>query len=63
MIKHLYDSFAERYYRGGSIYLYSDPHFGDLDCYRIRFGKSITEADVERYDLMQVENINKTVHK
>ena len=63
MIKHLYDSFAERYYHGGSIYLYSDPHFGDLDCYRIRFDKSITEADVEKYDLMQVENINKTVHK
>ena len=41
MIKHLYDSFAERYYHGGSIYLYSDPHFGDLDCYKIRFDKSI----------------------
>lgn len=28
MYKHLYDSF-KHWYRGGSIYLYSDPHFGD----------------------------------
>lgn len=63
MIKHLYDIFAEKYYHGGEIFFYSDPHFGDLDCYKRRFGKHITEADVERYDLMQVENINKTVHK
>lgn len=63
MNKHLYDIFAERYYHGGEIFFYSDPHFGDLDCYRRRFGKHITEADVEKYDLMQVENINKNVHK
>lgn len=63
MFKHLYKTFADRYYRGGSIYLYSDPHFGDLDCYRRRFGKDITEADVARLDQMQIDNINKTAFK
>ena len=29
MIKGLYNSFAERWYRGGSVWFYSDPHFGD----------------------------------
>ena len=28
MYKHLYDSFSH-WYRGGSIYFYSDPHFND----------------------------------
>lgn len=37
MIKHIYDKFAEKYYHGGRIFIYSDSHFGDLDCYKLRF--------------------------
>ena len=37
MKKFLYDTLAERWYRGGAIYLYSDPHFGDEEMYKIRF--------------------------
>lgn len=36
MEKGLYDSFAERWYRGGSIWLYSDPHFSDPEMQYIR---------------------------
>lgn len=31
MKKFLYDTIAERWYHGGSVYLYSDPHFNDPD--------------------------------
>lgn len=46
MIKHLYDLFAERYYHGGSIYIYSDLHFGDLDCYKMRFPFQFAAKDL-----------------
>lgn len=36
MIKGLYDSFAQRWYRGGSIWFYSDPHFSDEEMKYIR---------------------------
>lgn len=36
MQKHLYDSFAERWYRGGTIFLYSDPHFADEEMVYLR---------------------------
>ena len=29
MIKHLYDEFAKKWYHGGTIWFYSDPHFND----------------------------------
>jgi len=35
MYKHLYDIF-KHWYHGGSIYFYSDPHFGDLESYILR---------------------------
>lgn len=35
MIKHLYDCFSH-WYRGGNIWLYSDPHFGDEEMKYIR---------------------------
>lgn len=37
MIKNLYDEIAKRWFHGGSIWFYSDPHFGDIDSYAIRF--------------------------
>lgn len=55
MIKHLYDSFAERYYRGGSIYLYSDTHFNDLDCYKIRC-EALSKRHEKKNDLNEVES-------
>ena len=36
MIKGLYNSFAERWYRGGSVWFYSDPHFGDEEMKYLR---------------------------
>lgn len=60
MTKHLYDEIAKRWYRGGSIYLYSDPHFSDKDCYSHRFpGVELTKEKIEELDNMQINNINK----
>ena len=53
MIKHLYDVFAQRWYRGGSIYFYSDPHFGDAEMNAIR---GITDEE-------QINRINAVAHK
>ena len=36
MIKGLYNSFAERWYRGGSVWFYSDPHFGNEEMKYLR---------------------------
>lgn len=36
MNKGLYESFAERWHRGGSVWLYSDPHFNDDETKAIR---------------------------
>lgn len=36
MKRYLYDIFADRWYRGGAIYFYSDPHFGDKDMLKVR---------------------------
>lgn len=79
MIKHLYDSFAEKYYHGGSIYIYSDPHFSDEDSYRFRFPeefdcddlegvseetkRTANKVTVQHLDQMQIDNINKVAHK
>lgn len=56
MIKGLYDSFAKRWYRpGGTIWLYSDPHFSDEEMVHLR----------KNYigDEEQVKAINKKVGK
>lgn len=65
MKKFLYDTLAERWYRGGSIYLYSDPHFGDEDVYKIRFPYSspLTEEKIKELDEWQIKNINARVGK
>ena len=53
MYKHLYDKF-KNWYHGGSIWLYSDPHFGDQEMLHIREG--ITDEE-------QVRRINAKVGK
>lgn len=53
MEKHLYNIFAQRWYRGGSIYFYSDPHFSDEEMNEYR---NITDEE-------QVKKINSRVHK
>lgn len=52
MEKHLYDSFA-RWYRGGTIWFYSDPHFNDPEMEHIR-KDYISDAE-------QVKRINSKV--
>ena len=55
MIKHLYDEIAKRWHRGGSIWIYSDPHFADVEMKYLR----------ENYigDEEQVKRINKVLGK
>jgi len=36
MIKGLYEEIAKRWYRGGNIWLYSDPHFSDAEMVYLR---------------------------
>ena len=52
MIKHLYDTFSH-WYHGGTIYFYSDPHFGDQEMNNIR---GITDDE-------QIKSINSKVGK
>lgn len=55
MFKHLYDELAKRWYRGGTIYIYSDPHFNDPEMVYLR--KNYIGDDE------QVKSINKVVGK
>lgn len=54
MYKGLYDNF-KHWYRGGNIWLYSDPHFGDKDA--LKFRKYSEQAS----DEAQVKSINSKV--
>jgi calcineurin-like phosphoesterase family protein len=54
MYKHVYDCF-KHYYHGGSIYLYSDPHFADEE---MKYLRSNYVGDAE-----QVKRINSKVGK
>ena len=47
MTKHLYDCFSH-WYRGGQIYVYSDPHFNDDEMVYIRKDYISDEAQVRR---------------
>lgn len=47
MYKHLYDSF-KHWYRGGSIYFYSDPHFGDAELQQKRKNNISDDEQVKR---------------
>lgn len=60
MIKSLYLPF-QKWSAKGSVYIYSDPHFGDWESYTFR-GLS-TNKTKEELDLFQVNNINKKVTK
>ena len=55
MIKGLYDIFARRWYRGGSIWLMGDPHFADKDIQVLR-KNNISDVDL-------IKNINSCVSK
>lgn len=48
MIKGLYDSFAERWYHGGSVWFYSDPHFGDEEMKHLRKNYISDDEQVKR---------------
>lgn len=48
MKKHLYDIFADRWWRGGNIWFYSDPHFGDPEMAQIRKDYISDEEQVRR---------------
>lgn len=58
MIKSLYDEFAKRWYRGGSIWFYSDPHFNDPESEEFRTQKGVYLSDEE-----QVKRINSKLGK
>ena len=68
MIKSIYSIFNKNWIVGnGTIWVYSDTHFGDLDCYMQRFPQLFSsipyEEDclldtVEVLDTMQIDNIN-----
>lgn len=55
MIKNLYDSFAKNWYRGGTVWFYSDPHFSDEEMAYLR-KNYIGDAE-------QVKRINAKVTK
>ena len=55
MRKHLYPIFAEKWYKGGALYFYSDPHFGDPEMPLIRRNYISDEEQIAR--------IKSVVHK
>ena len=55
MRKHLYPIFAEKWYKGGALYFYSDPHFGDPEMPFIRRNYISDEEQITR--------IKSVVHK
>lgn len=74
MIKHLYDIFANAWLKDcDSIYVYSDPHFGDLASYTFRglidvpidtfYADEDFKNDVRKLDEMQIKNINSVAGK
>ena len=48
MIKGLYNAFAERWYHGGSVWFYSDPHFGDEEMKYLRKNYISDDEQVKR---------------
>lgn len=65
MIEVLYDSF-KHLSKTGSIYIYSDPHFGDVDSFTFRKNNGKLPEGVttiEELDELQIKNINAVCHK
>ena len=60
MISSLYPPF-QKWSQKGSVWLYSDPHFGDWESYTFR-GLTSNKTK-EELDQFQINNINKVVHK
>lgn len=49
MTKHLYDTFADKWYAGGgNVWLYSDPHFGDKEMVSFRKNYITDEEQIKR---------------
>lgn len=71
MKNYLYNIFADKWVRkNGSIYIYSDPHFSDLESYKFRYPvtfqkgtEHMHDAIVEIFDNEQIKNINKVCGK
>jgi len=52
--------------KAGSVYLYSDPHFGDAEHFKLlKANNNIPEgiSSIEELDELQIKNINEAVHK
>ena len=65
MISCLYDCFKHMS-KTGSVYIYSDPHFGDAEHFKLlKANKKVPEgiSSVEDLDELQIKNINEVVHK
>jgi len=65
MIKGVYDSIAERWYRGGTIYFYSDPHFSDEEMWKVRTSQreDLKNLSLKEFDEFQIKSINAKVGK
>ena len=52
----------EHWFNGGTVYIYSDPHFGDKELFeKYRSKKFENIKTVEEFDKMQIDNINRCV--
>lgn len=61
MRKGLYDSLADRWLaRGGTVWLYSDPHFSDEESYSFR-GFDLNSETIDELDEWQISGINSFV--
>jgi len=65
MINILYDCF-KHWSKAGSVYIYSDPHFGDAEHFKLlKANNNVPEGinTVEELDELQIKNINAVCHK
>ena len=65
MISILYDCF-KHWSKAGSVYIYSDPHFGDAEHFKLlKANNNVPEGvnTVEELDELQISNINRVCHK
>ena len=62
----LYEIFAEKYYHGGTVYFYSDPHFGDLESYKFRINNLINAGNMDNSfvriaNKWHIDNLNEVI--